>query len=58
LNQLGDKTIGTLVTEDVNSSIQYAGCQQKHSAVVSLYEEWRQKMIDYVASLRAAEEER
>lgn len=51
LNQLPDNSIGTLVTEDANSAVQYSGCQNKHAEVTGLYQVWRQKIIDYVASL-------
>lgn len=55
LNQLPNKAIGTLVTEDANAAITYAGCANKHAEVTGLYELWRQKIIDFVADLEKKE---
>ncbi len=50
LSQLPDKTIGTLVTEDANSSYDYASCQKRVDALGHLYDSIRQQILDFAQS--------
>lgn len=54
LSQIPDRSIGSLVLADANASLSYAACQSKHAEAVGLYSLWRQKTLDFIASLEKA----
>ena len=51
LNQLPDQSVGTLVLEDSDAAQKYSACQNKHAEVAGLYELWRQRVIEFKASI-------
>lgn len=57
LNQLPDKTIGTLAVEDANAASDYAKCQEKHGTLVLLYYRVRQEILDFIEELEGSQEE-
>lgn len=48
---LKDKTIGTLVTEDANSSYDYAKCREINEALKLIYNTTRQVMMDFAKEM-------
>lgn len=56
LSPLQDRLLATLIVEDANAAVEYAGCATKHSEVTGLYNLWRQKILDFVAELKSKEQ--